>query len=129
MALTTQRKPDKERKPYRHCHLFDGESNLVAYLGQGVHAALIRPRVPRLTFIFVCLFVFMFVCFNVCFLFLCLFVFCFYVCLFFVFMFVCLSLTSVALITSVQSSARIRGLKPDFRVKIFLFLSRHNTWQ
>ena len=44
-------------------------------------------------------------------------------------MFLCLSLASVALITSVQSSARIRGLKPDFRVKIFLFLSRHNRWQ
>ena len=106
MPLTTQRKPDKERKPYRHCHLFDGESNLVADLGQGVHAALVRPRVPRLILV-VCLFVSFYVSFYVVF----------------------LSLTSVALITSVQSSARIRGLKPDFRVKIFVFLSRHNTWQ
>ena len=78
----------------------------MADLGQGVHAALVRPRVPRLILV-VCLFVSFYVSFYVVF----------------------LSLTSVALITSVQSSARIRGLKPDFRVKIFVFLSRHNTWQ
>ena len=48
MPLTTQPKPDNERKPYRHCHLFDGEGDGVADLGQGVHAALVRPRVPRL---------------------------------------------------------------------------------
>ena len=35
-------------KTYRHCHLFDSEAHGVADLGQGVHAALVRPRVPGL---------------------------------------------------------------------------------
>ena len=36
------------KQNHRHGHLFDGEGNGVADLGQGVDAALVRPRVPGL---------------------------------------------------------------------------------
>ena len=45
---TTWQRVTRRKVKYRHCHLFDGEGDGVADLGQGVHAALVRPGVPRL---------------------------------------------------------------------------------